>query len=146
MLYGLAYVPLDKVRIFYFDLILNQIGQLIDYDEDWEDFKVELKSFGKYYESTWIERRNRPAMFEPALRNHYETILTGGPQTNNMLESYNRTWNGLAGSKPNVWGALELFVSQEAETRRKFLSNSVGQDMRTKYRKKTEISYKHGSF
>lgn len=136
MLYALAYVPEDQVKPFYYDYIVPQIGELSEKDEDWSDYEEELNSFGNYYLTTWIERRNRPALFNPELWNHYTTILNDGTQTNNMLESFNRTWNSLAGSKPNVWGILELFVSQEADTRRKFLSNSVGQDMRTNTGKK----------
>ena len=63
-------------------------------------------------------------------------IMNYWTQTNSLLESFNRTWNSLAGSKPNVWGILEMFGSQEAETRRKFLANSVGQDMQTNTGKK----------
>ena len=44
-----------------------------------------------------------------------------------MIESYNRTINSLVGAKTNVWDFLKLVKSQEANTQRVFLSNSVGQ-------------------
>ena len=46
-----------------------------------------------------------------------------------MPESYNRTINILVGAKTNVWDFLKLVRSQEANTRRVFRSNSVGQDI-----------------
>ena len=58
-----------------------------------------------------------------------KTILQRGPQTNNLLESYNRKINSLVGAKTHVWDFLKLVRSQEANTRRVFLSNSVGQDI-----------------
>ena len=48
-----------------------------------------------------------------------------------MLESNNKTWNSLVGQRPNVWHIQENFIKQDAEARRSFLSNAVGQDMRT---------------
>ena len=54
--------------------------------------------------------------------------MNDGIQTNNHLESYNRTWNRLAGKDSNIWAIQELFVKQEANARRSFLSNAVGQD------------------
>ena len=57
-----------------------------------------LTSFkiGDFYESTWIERRNHGApRFPPSTWNHHDTIMNDGIQTNNHLESYNRTWTGL---------------------------------------------------
>ena len=53
-----------------------------------------------------------------------------GTQTNNCLESYNRKWNSIAGKNSNVWAVQELFVKQESDARRAFLSNSTGQDCR----------------
>ena len=46
-----------------------------------------------------------------------------------MLESFNRTCNLLSGYSPNVWHIQDQFVKQDADARRAFLSNSVGQDM-----------------
>ena len=48
----------------------------------------------------------------PKVWNHFESVQEGGPQTNYMLESHNRTWNSLVGHSPNV-------------------SYAVGQDMTT---------------
>ena len=50
-------------------------------------------------------------------------------ETNNMLESFNHTWNLLSGYSPNVWHIQDQFVKQDAVARRAILSNSVGQDM-----------------
>ena len=50
-------------------------------------------------------------------------------ETNNMLESFNRTWNLLSGYISNVWHIQDQFVKQDADARRAFLSNLVGQDM-----------------
>ena len=54
--------------------------------------------------------------------------MQDGIQTNNYLESYNRTLNSLAGKNANVWIMQDLFVKQDADSRRIFLSNSAGQD------------------
>ena len=37
----------------------------------------------------------------------------------------------LVGHSPNVWHIQELFIKQDAEVRRAYLSNAVGQDMTT---------------
>ena len=57
------------------------------------------------------------------------------PQTNNMLESHKRTWNSLVGHSANVWHIQELFIKQDAEVRRAYLSNAVGQAMTTNTRR-----------
>ena len=85
-----------------------------------------------YYTNTWIIRRNKKdPLFKPKLWNHYDTVKNDGIETNNMLESNNKTWNSLVGQRPNVWHIQENFIKQDAEARRSFLSNAVGQDMRT---------------
>ena len=73
--------------------------------------------------------QRKKALFEPKTWNHYESVLSGDLETNNMLESHNRTWNSIVGHKSNVWSIQELFKKQEAEARRSFLSNVTGHDM-----------------
>ena len=51
--------------------------------------------------------------------------------TNNMLESFNRTWNSLSGKSPSVWKIQELFVKQEADSHRSFVNNARGNDLNT---------------
>ena len=98
--------------------------------QNWADYSDDLDDFGIYFSNTWINRRNgRPPLFKPALWNHYRSVKEGELQTNNMLESHNRTWNSLVGQSPNVWHIQDLFIKQDAEARRVFLSNSVGQDL-----------------
>ena len=93
---------------------------------------IKLEEFGYYYETTWIQCRNgRPPLFAPCLWNHFDTLLADGVQTNNLLESFNRTFNKLAGTSSNVWKIHELFRSTEADTRRSFMSNALGQDKST---------------
>ena len=78
------------------------------------------------HENIRIKRRNgRPALFTPDTWNHYNTIKEGGIETNNMLESHNRTWNSIVGHNSNVWQIQELFVKQDAEARRSFFSNAA---------------------
>ena len=48
-----------------------------------------------------------------------------------MIESFNRTWNSLSGHSLNDFTIQELFVKQDAEAIRAYLSNAVGQDMAT---------------
>ena len=80
-------------------------------------------------------------MFQPCLWNQYNTVLEDGMETNNMLESYNRTWNLLSGYSPNVWHIQDHFVKQDADARRAFLSNSVGQDMADNTGRKQRAKY-----
>ena len=47
--------------------------------------------------------------------------MNGGIETNNHLESYNSKLNRLAGTTKNVWEIQELFVKQEADSRREGL-------------------------
>ena len=58
----------------------------------------------------------------------YTTVLEGGIETNNMIESFNRTWNSLSGHSLNDFTIQELFVKQDAED---YLSNALCQDMVT---------------
>ena len=60
--------------------------------------------------------------------NHHDSIVHNGLQINYHLESYNRKWNLLADKSSKVWAIQELFVKQEADARRAFLSSSAGQD------------------
>ena len=125
-LYALCYIKVDDVVPVYNEHVLPSIQQTIDEDEDWQDLADELNDFGDYYDSTWIERRNhRVPRFAPVLWNHHDSIMSGGIQTNNHLESYNRTWNKLAGKDSNVWVVQELFVKQEANARRSFISKFI---------------------
>ena len=131
-LYALSYVPPDQVIPLYKEHIIPEIEDKIDSDKDWSEQAEDLEEFGFYYENTWIEKRSgRSPLFPVELWNHYQTILDDGVATNNMLESFNRTWNKLAGKSPNVWELREIMVKQEAEARRTFLKNSVGADMST---------------
>ena len=128
-LYALSYVKVNDVVAVYRDHVLPNIQQGLDENVDWQDYLEELHEFGEYYESTWIERRNhRSPKYPPVLWNHHDSIMQDGIQTNNYLESYNRTLNSLAGKNANVWIMQDLFVKQDADSRRTFLSNSAGQD------------------
>ena len=131
-MYSLCYFRVEDVVPVYREHILPVIVEHIDSDEDWQEFEDELHEFGDYYESTWIERRNhRAPRFPPALWNHHDSVLQDEIETNNFLESYNRTWNKLAGKDSNVWKVQELFVKQEANARRAFIANRTGLDMST---------------
>ena len=131
-LYSLSYVPTEHVVTTYNEVILPLVEEGMDNIEDWSHYSDELEEFGVYYSNTWISRRGgRDPLFKPALWNHYASVRENGIQTNNMLESHNRTWNSLVGIKPNVWHIQELFGKQDAEARRAYLSNAKGQDMHT---------------
>ena len=130
MLYGLAYVPVDKVVDIYTELLEPQFQVLIDEDEDVKIHEENIESFITYFRNTWISKRNgRAPMFEPIYWNQVSALEDNGHRTNNHLESFNRTLNSLVGTKPNIWGVLENFVSIEADSRRVFLNDAVGQDM-----------------
>ena len=111
MLRGLAYVPGGQSPNFYKDYIEKQIEKTLEKDEEWPTFVEEIQASVVYFRKTWIKhRRSHSALFAPNLWNQYETILQGGPQTNNMLESYNRTFNSLVGANTNVWDFLKLVI------------------------------------
>ena len=129
MLYGLCYIKEEDVVTLYKEHIVPIIGENLDEDDEWRELSDELNDFGDYYE-TWIERRGqRPPRFPPALWNHHDTIMSGGIETNNHLESYNSKLNKLAGTNKNVWEMQELFVKQEADSRRIFQTNRIGSDL-----------------
>ena len=44
--------------------------------------------------------------------------MQDGIQTNNYLESYNRTLNSLARKDSNVWIVQDLLIKQDADARR----------------------------
>ena len=71
------------------------------------------------------------SLFKPALWSHNASVKENGTQTNNMLESHNRTLNSLVGIKPNVWHIQEMFGKQDAEAHCAYLSNVKDQDMQT---------------
>ena len=131
-MYSLCYVPSDWVNEYYHEVITKLVDDGEEKDEEWEDYQEEINAFGSYYRTTWIEKRGgRGALFKPELWNQYATVLEGGLETNNMLESFNRTWNSLSGYSPNVFAIQEVFVKQDAEARRAYLLNAVGLDMAT---------------
>ena len=132
MFFALCYVPEEDVVPLFNSIVLPKIQTLAVEDEDWVDYSDKLEDFGFYYETTWIKRRNGKApTFDISLWNQFNSLCTDGHQTNNHLESYNQTFNKLAGQNPNVWKVHELFRSQEADTRRRFLNNAVGLDKST---------------
>ena len=140
-LYALAYVKTEDVVSIYREHIVPVIQEGLDECEEWQEYTDELQDFGGYYESTWIERRlQRSAKFPPVLWNHFDSIMHDGTQTNNCLESYNRKWNSIAGKNSNVWAVQELFVKQESDARRAFLSNSTGQDCRNNTGRKASLN------
>ena len=73
------------------------------------------------------KKRHSP-LFSLETWSQYEPILEDGPSTNNVLESWNRTWNMIA-SKYNLWKIIQHLKKQDAEARRVLLSNTVGQDL-----------------
>ena len=103
-LYALSYVPVDKVESFWDDILYPWAQEILDNDDDWTEFSYQLEQFMLYFTNTWLRRRNgKKALFEPKTWNHYESVLSGDLETNNMLESHNRTWNSIVGHKSNVW-------------------------------------------
>ena len=84
-----------------------------------------------YLTNTWLQRRGgRAPLFAPELWSQYNAVMEDKPQTNNSLERFNRTWNSLVGNSSSVWTVQEVFVKRDAEARRNFLNNAVGQDIR----------------
>ena len=147
MLYALCYVKEEDVVSIYKEHIVPIIENTIDEDEEWQEFSDELFDFGNYYEDTWIERsdqRNRaqPPRFPPAIWNQHNTIMNGGIETNNHLESYNSKLNRLAGTTKNVWEIQELFVKQEADSRRVFQSNRRGSDLSSNTTRRQKVKDK----
>lgn len=130
-LYALAYVPVDHVVRVYEAVILVQWAETLKVDEEWRDCAEDIEEFMHYFATTWVERRGgRAGRFHINSWNMVEVVTSGnGVTTNNMLESFNRTLNSMAGQKPNVWKIHQLFIEQESSTRRTFLLNSTGQDL-----------------
>ena len=117
-------IETPQTKSTYNDVIFPLVEHGLDNYGDWIDYAAELEEFGKYFSNTWICRRNgQSPLCIPKLWNHFESVKEVGPQTNNMLESRNRTLNSLVGHSPNVWHI------QDAEARRAYLSDAVGQDM-----------------
>ena len=59
--------------------------------------------------------------------------------TNNMMESFNK----FLGNSPNIWQAIDSFVSQEAETRRVLVSNMAGLDITNNQGRKKKVHQNH---
>ena len=126
-LYSFCYVPSDRVNEYYHEVITKLVDDGEEKDDEWKDYKEKIDAFSSYYRMTWIEKRGgRVAHFKPELQNQYATVLVGGLETNNMLESLNRTWNTLSGYSLNEFAIQELFVKQDGEAWRAYLSNAVG--------------------
>ena len=68
--------------------------------------------------------------------------MNGGIETNNHLKSYNSKLNRLAGTTKNVWEIQELFVKQEAESRRVFQSNRRGSDLSSNTTRRQKVKDK----
>ena len=133
MLYALVYLPPDQVVSFYNEELLPIINDRLKTEESWKECADELDDFGDYYAKTWIEKRGgRPPLFPIQHWNHYNDIVADSSvaQTNNIIESYNRTLNGLVGKNPNVWTLTEVFIQQAANSRRNYFVHASGRDNR----------------
>ena len=103
-------------------------------DNTWASWLKEIYSYIDYIETTYIGKRSvnstrnqttvprRKPLFKHNLWNQFKLVTTEeeivSPEgTNNMLDSFNRLLNKLLGNNPNIWQAIDSFVSQEAETR-----------------------------
>jgi len=125
-LYALAYVPPQHVVRFYVEFVLNYIECQIDEDDDWKEMSDELDEFGKYYTNTWIGKvaetragsgngiRRKP-LYSIDSWNQYDSVLSGVASTTNNVESFNRTWNMLAGNNPNIWSCFRSKMLSLAE-------------------------------
>ena len=132
ILYALVYFPPKDVLSFYKDELLPYIIDGIEHEESWAEYEEELECFGIYYEKTWIEARGgRAPLFPIATWNHYKCVKNEQhtSQTNNIVESYNRTMNGLISKNPNIWTVAQIFVQQEASARRDFFQHTAGNNL-----------------
>ena len=68
-------------------------------------------------------------MFKWNFWSQYQPVLDGEASTNNQLESFNRVFNRMTGTFPNIWKMMEAFNKTEADTHRILLSNAIGQDL-----------------
>ena len=132
ILYALVYFPPNDVIRFYKDELVPYISDCIDNEEAWTDYEEELECFGIYYEKTWIEARGgRAPLFPIFAWNHYKCIKNGPhtTHTNNIVESYNRTLNGLISKNANIWTVTQIFVQQEASARIDFFQHTAGNNL-----------------
>ena len=137
-IYALSLVPAEDVVQFYQEQIVDVIDSKLDQDEDWKEGHEELNDFMEYMDKTWIGKpiRGRPGarrspLFDYKLWNQYQAFLEEEDvvTTNNCLESWSRTWNGLMGVSPNVFKVISGFIDQESETKRILVTQATGRDM-----------------
>ena len=94
-------------------------------------------------------------MFPPEIWNQQDNVLHEDPTTNNALESWNRTWNGIIGPNPNCWKVIDGFIGEEGQARRALVATAAGLDLhsntgrksfgRTKYEKIKSIMSNYGN-
>ena len=138
--YALNLIPPKDLARLYQEQIVDTICSKREDDEEWREGHDELESFMDYLDTTWIGKpiRGRPGarrkpMFEYRFWNQYQAYSEQDDgevvSTNNCLESWNRTWNGLMGIKPNFFKVIQGFISQESETKRLLVTQATGRDM-----------------
>ena len=99
MLDGLAFLPTEHVEEgvdFRRDNTPDGLEELVDY-------------FNATYVSGCLRRRRRvPPLYDPEKWNVYQMTLDSQPRTNNLCDSWNRSFQQLVGfSHPTVWQAIE---------------------------------------
>lgn len=78
-----------------------------------DEYPVGAKNFIDYVQRTYIGAKGRAPMFSPDIWNLYRRILDNDITTNNSLEAFNRTFNGSACRKSNVWQTVTSFQRED---------------------------------
>ena len=96
--YLLAYVPCNDVVAVFRELILSEVEKKL------KEWLLEVIQFiQNYVTKTWVGAPNKPPRYPREMWNKYEGTLTDTTNTNNAVESFNRSWNLSTGTKPSVW-------------------------------------------
>ena len=126
-LFALAYMPPQHVVRFYSDLVLDYMNvrltrMRIGGRTRWVWVVLHrYMDWKNSWDKSWIRKRYKTPTCSIESWNQYDSILSGGVSTTNSVKSFNRTWNMLVGSNPNIWKGVNYFKNRS--------QNSVGHDL-----------------
>lgn len=119
MVIALAYVPVEDVKYAF-----NQLKK----EQFYRDNKAKLSPLLDYVKNTWFG--------DIELWNHYDTVLTGDPRTNNVCESWHAVFGRRVGaSHLTIYKFLNELKKEQQRTEIKMSQNEAGEEPPTKRRK-----------
>lgn len=123
---ALAFVPVDDVPGLF--AILKPT------------FPENMTELANYFDRTYVNGsrqqvrrrwRTTPPRYAPVLWNHYDTVLTDGPRTNNATEGWHNRFQTLIGKNhPSLYYLLQQLRAEQADMEKQVIEIHAGRKVR----------------